>query len=121
MKKLVFVFLGVLLLLACEEIINEENIENDSVTILAPSANSTLKTNTEISYHWQTISGASDYELQIASPNFQQATKIVLDSVMMGTFFSVDSLKAGNYEWRVRALNSAFASPYTTNSFSVEP
>lgn len=120
MKNYVFILLWVFLALSCEEIINEENISTATVIVLAPTNDSTLKSNAQINYNWQPIDGASNYELQIASPNFIEATQIQLDSVVTNTILQLDSLKIGEYEWRIRALNSAFSTVHTTNNFSVE-
>lgn len=120
MKKFVLIFLWVFVVYACEEIINEENITEDVIVTLAPANSSALKTNEQINYNWQPISGASNYELQVATPSFDQATQIQLDTIITGTTFTLDSLKTGSYEWRVRALNGAFQTEYVTNDFTVE-
>ena len=120
MKKLIFIFLWAIAILACEEIINEENISKDTVSVIAPTHNSTLETKKEINYNWQSIDGARNYELQIATPNFDDAAQIHVDTIVTNVLFSVDSLEAGDYEWRVRALNGAFSTAYSTNGFIVE-
>ncbi len=102
---------------SCEEIINVENISNDNVQILAPTNNAQLSDGA-ISFNWQGLSGADSYELQIATPNFASATQIVLDSTVNSNSFT-KTLSAGAYEWRIRALNSAFATPYTANAFNI--
>ena len=120
MKKFIFIFLWVFFVLACEEIINEENISNNVVIAVAPIENTALKTGEQINYNWQNVVGASNYKLQIASPNFGSTTQVQLDTLIPTTSFSIDSLKSGSYEWRVRALNSAFSTSFTTNGFTVE-
>jgi len=104
-------------LFSCEEIINVENISNDTVEILAPTNNAALADGT-ISFNWQGLSGADGYELQIATPNFASATQIVLDSIVSANSFT-KTLEAASYEWRIRGVNSAYATVYTTNGFNV--
>ncbi len=113
-------FLLLLLIVSCQEIINEENISNDTIQLLAPGNNSVLATNQKISFNWQPLTGASDYRLQVATPNFTTANQIVLDTLISGNAFAVDSLAAKSYEWRVKGQNSAFETGYTSNHFTVE-
>ncbi len=115
-RGVVFLIVSILLL-SCEEIINVENISNDTIQILAPTNNAQLADGA-VSFNWQGLSGADGYELQIATPNFAAATQIVLDSTVSSNSF-IKTLTAGAYEWRIRGVNSAFATPYTANSFSI--
>ena len=119
MKKFIVVF-ALIGLLNCEEIINEQNITNDTIHLLSPTENSILEANTKIAFHWEALIGATDYQFQVAEPNFSNAIQIVKDTVVQRTDFGIDSLKASHYEWRVRALNSAYETGYTTNGFVVE-
>ena len=119
MKKAI-TFLLLLLTLSCEEIINEQNITSDSVSLLAPSEDSTLNTNQKITFTWAGLSGATQYHLQIATPAFTNAVQIPLDTLVTKTNFTIDSLPSNNYQWRIKAVNSAFETTYTTHNFSVE-
>jgi len=120
MRRLIFIFLCMFVAVSCEEIINEPNISNDTVVALAPINIPSLKEKEQINFNWQPVAGSNSYELQIATPNFSQAAQIQLDTLIENVSFSIDSLKLGNYEWRVRALNSAFETAYTTNGFTVK-
>jgi len=119
MKKIITIFL-MISMLSCEEIINEQNITTDTINLLAPTENVTLKTQTKITFHWEVLNGATEYQLQIAEPNFSSANQIVHDTLLHKNSFIIDSLQVSNYEWRVRALNSAYETGYTTNGFGVE-
>jgi hypothetical protein len=117
MKKCIAIF-ALIGLLSCEEIINEVDITKDSVELLAP-ANSVTLTVGDIAFIWQDVPDATNYKLQIAQSNFSNATQIVMDTLIQRTGFSIDSLTTGHYEWRVKALNSAYETVYTTNGFVV--
>ena len=120
MKKII-VILMLLFMFGCEEIINEQNITYDTIDLLAPSENVILKTGTAITFNWQTLNGATEYQFQIAEPNFNSANQIAMDTLLQRRIdFSIDSLAANTYEWRVKALNSAYETVYTTNGFVVE-
>ena len=120
MKKTI-PFLLLILTLNCEEIINEQNISNDTITVLAPTENTVLPTGQKITYSWETLNGANSYRLQIARPTFSNANQLVLDTLVTTTRFTLDSLIENNYQWRVKGLNTAFESNYTTVTFTVEP
>ena len=110
--------LFVIVLISCEEIINEENLENDQVTIIAPVNNSQLTAGV-IFFDWQPVEGARSYTIQITQPNFNQAEQLLLQQTDSITNTSLN-ITAGTYQWRVRAENDAFTSPYTTQTFTVQ-
>ena len=75
MKKTPIIIL-LIFTLGCEELINEPNISNETVLILAPSSNAELAAKSKINYHWQELAGASEYQLQVATPTFINAQQI---------------------------------------------
>ena len=116
MKKLVVLIL-ICCLAGCEEILTEEDITADSVSLLAP-ANGVNLVSGDVIFSWQTVNGASDYELQVATPSFENAEQIVLDTIVSGASFT-QLLTANDYEWRLKALNSAYETNYTISAFEV--
>lgn len=103
--------------ISCEELINEEDISKDSVQLLAPTNNSTIDEG-DIGFNWKALSGADDYKLQVATPNFTSAIQVVLDTTISKNSFT-STLIAGEYEWRVKALNSAYETEFTTHALIV--
>lgn len=103
---------------SCGEIIFEHDISDSYVNVLAPTNNTTLTTG-NISFNWETVSDADKYQIQIATPNFANAKQIVLDSLTENASY-VLQLLPNNYEWRVRAVNSAFETAYFTNVLYVD-
>lgn len=108
------------LMFSCEEIINEQNINNKNIQLLAPTNNAIIAKKTAISFHWETLTGATKYQLQIATPNFENATQIKLDTVISNHRFTIDSLSIKAYEWRVRGVNSVYETAYSAHIFTVE-
>jgi len=119
MKKPITILL-LISILNCEEIINEQNIANDTLNLSAPSENVIINSDTKIIFNWEALNGATDYQLQIAKPNFANANQILKDTLIQRTDFVLDSLPVSNYEWRVKALNSAYETMYATHGFVVE-
>lgn len=116
-KYLLLIFCVFTLFISCEEIINEINIENRNVVLVAPSTGSNLTTGVN-TFSWEPMEGARNYRIQIAKPNFNAPDQIVVDSLVTTNSFSI-SLSANNYEWRVRGENGAYTSPYTSRMFNV--
>ena len=116
MKKIVVLIL-ICCLAGCEEILYEEDITTKSVSLLAPTNGVSLVTG-DVIFNWQTVNGATDYELQVATPSFENAEQIVLDTIVSGVSFT-QLLEANIYEWRLKALNSAYETNYTKSDFEV--
>lgn len=105
---------------SCEEIINEPNISNESIKLLAPANDTSLDKGKSVSFNWDYLGDATYYHLQLATPSFAQAAQIKLDTIVNINQFSLDSLDINSYEWRVKGLNSAYETGYSINSFVVE-
>ncbi|TJY37398.1 hypothetical protein [Pontimicrobium aquaticum] len=117
MKKLLFVYI-VFSLTSCEELLEIENISNKSITVLAPTDMAVLN-QTNLTFNWDTIEGADSYHIQIATPTFNEALQIVKDTLISQNQISI-TLEANQYQWRVRGENSAYRTPYTMQSFTIE-
>ncbi|MFV0571690.1 MAG: hypothetical protein ACK5M1_04555 [Xanthomarina gelatinilytica] len=118
MKKIIFIILFGVVILACDDIIEVEDISERTVTVLAPTDESIL-TITDVNFSWNDVEDSEQYRLQIATPDFETATQIVLDTTIVFTNFT-KTLELGNYEWRIRAENSDYQTAYTTQRFSIE-
>ena len=117
MKKLLYALGLVCCFVGCDDIIEVEDISNKTVTILAPTHESVVNT-TDVIFSWETLDEAESYTLQIATPNFENAQQILLDSTVSITSFS-NQLDFGTYQWRIRAENSVYTTAYSTQTFSV--
>lgn len=114
--KLIALFV---LIASCDDIIEVEDISQKTVTILAPT-NSSVLSSSNVTFSWQSVTDADHYRLQLATPSFSEATQIVVDSLVTITSFSTE-LTPKNYEWRIRAENTGYATAFSTQSFLVEP
>jgi hypothetical protein len=116
MKKKILFVATLFLLCNCEAIF-VENISEETIVLLAPTNTSEVISGT-IQFNWQELAEAIEYEVQIAKPNFANASQILLDSLTTAAVILKD-LEVGAYEWRVKALNSGYITNYSTNSFLV--
>lgn len=85
---------------------------------MAPTEGAIIDT-AHVDFHWEIMEDATQYQLQIATPSFAEAIQIVLDTTVVDNYFS-ETLMNNSYEWRVRAINSAYKSDYSTNSFVMQ-
>lgn len=122
-KIVMGVFLLIFFLSSCEELLEVPDISNESVELLAPSE-STIVTDSIINFSWNEVFEATQYQVQVAAPNFENAaqividTTIVIDSTFTGTRI-IKSLVNSGYEWRVKAINSGFETEFSSNKFEV--
>lgn len=117
MKKIVMLIIC-FCALACDDIVGVDDISDQIVTVLAPANGVTLDI-TDLTFTWEGVENASEYQIQIATPSFQEATQILTDTIVTTTRLS-RTLTPNTYEWSVRALNSDFVTNYTTQSFTIE-
>ncbi len=96
------------------------DISNTPVVLSSPADNATFSDSETINFSWETIDGATEYVLQIATPNFESPTKTVEDKTLTETTFSVSSLEKENYQWRVKAKNAIHKTNYTTRNFIIQ-
>ncbi|TXK78900.1 hypothetical protein [Mesonia sp. K4-1] len=114
---LIIILIASTMLTGCEDIIEVDNISEERVKLLAP-ADDVISNSTTISFSWEMIEEADAYQLQVAKPSFEEAIEIVTDTTSSSTRYS-ETYSEGNFEWRVKALNSAYETEYTTHSFSI--
>lgn len=80
------------------EIIDSDDLSNDIVTLISPSADSYFH-NGEITFRWDELPKASQYIFEILDyPEFRDTTDV---SVLTKEI----DLEDGEYEWRIKAVN----------------
>ncbi len=104
-------------LVSCEKIF-EENIEKKTIVILAP-ADSAIVEGQTVTFWWEAIEGAAGYELQVVAPAFQSASNLWLDTIVEENKFTF-LFSPGNYEWRIRGINSAYQTAFSYAVFTVD-
>ena len=102
----------------CEQIIEVEDISNEHIVVLSPVNNTTLTSN-EVNFTWEPLDFAEQYQLQIAHPNFEAAEVFVEDTIITANSF-IKPLVTNTYQWRIRALNFAYETQYTTQNLTIE-
>ena len=110
--------------LGCQDILEVSDITQEQVLLLAPMNNTIVK-DSVVLFTWNGVVEAESYLVQLATPNFENASQIVLDSIIVldSTFVGTrvsKALRRLKYEWRVKAMNSSFETPFSTALFSVE-
>jgi hypothetical protein len=105
------------MLFSCKDIL-EEDLEKKEVTILSPE-NGITTSESPINFIWEKVDGADQYEIEIATPSFSNIRQIILDSIISESKFSI-ALNPGGYEWRVKALNSAYETAYTSRFITID-
>lgn len=118
-KSVSIVLLGLVLLsTGCKEFI-EPSIENKKVILLAPS-NATESSQYSQTFWWDYVENALQYRLQVVSHDFNNASRLILDTVVTDNKFTY-TLDPANYEWRVSAENGSSATPFTKATFVIRP
>ncbi|WP_236554636.1 hypothetical protein [Flavobacterium sp. 9AF] len=113
-----YIFLSFLFLyLGCEEIVLEADISDKQLVVLAPTDNAQFNS-TSVTFTWEPLEDATKYQIQIAKPTFENATEIILNTETTETTFT-QQLNVGTYEWRIRALNSSYSTPFVTRKLTV--
>ncbi len=102
---------------SCEEILLEKDISKSAVALVAPANNSQFNS-TGVTFTWDNVTDATDYQLQIAKPNFANPLQILLDTKIKTTSFT-QQLPIGEYEWRVRAINSGYNTDYVSRFVTI--
>lgn len=99
--------------------INGEFIDvSDQVIELTAPAQGVVISTTSVNLNWETLPDVSEYEIQIASPDFENPEQIVVDTAVSQSSYTA-ILEDGDYQWRVRGLNGMSQTGYTTRDFSI--
>tara|TARA_R110002072_G_scaffold7503_2_gene40924 strand:+ start:722077 stop:723009 length:933 start_codon:yes stop_codon:yes gene_type:complete len=121
MKGISILITILILLTSCDDggLLIETEITDKTVVLIAPAKDAEVTEGT-INFNWEEVEDASEYELQVAQPNFENTQQLFLNSVDSIPSATTE-LRSGQYEWRVRALNSNSSTPYSTATFMVVP
>lgn len=110
MKKILTLFVGLILFVSCDKFIATD-ISELTPAIILPAANDTVQKN-PVHFKWEEINGATDYHLEVVSSGFSSINSFDLDTIIQGTdfYFALDS---NEYEMRLSATNGAYDSQTT--------
>ena len=76
--------------------------------IVVPNDGQTVSQN-PVHFKWESMSGATRYRLQVVSPSFDNISVYAIDSVIIGTDFSI-ALDSNSYELKLTAMNAGYTS-----------
>lgn len=108
---------SILFFCSCSEIVEEKDLAEKTVNLVAPVNNAQFFSS-GVTFSWEALKGATQYQIQIAKPNFSNPLQIVIDSNINTNSFT-QQLPIGDYEWRVKALNNSSSTNYTTRFIAV--
>lgn len=92
------------------EILNNDDFQNNTVVLLTPSNNLITK-NAAHKLSWQSIIGASEYQLQVYDGNNSLVKEQSTSTTSIDYTFS-----DGSYSWKVRATNGSKVTLYSTRT-----
>ena len=113
----VLLFGSLLFAVSCEDIF-EKDITNKELLLIAPGDSLKTSFSTQ-TFWWEELDGALTYTLQVVSPSFASIEKVLVDTTLKKNKFTLN-LYPGKFEWRVRAENGSFKSPYIIRTIQVD-
>lgn len=81
------------------------NLSSQLLTLISPSDNAYLNNNT-VTFNWQTLSAALNYQFQLSSPDFTSAGNVVIDTAINAATISLTIPTEGSFSWRTKAMNN---------------
>ena len=118
MKNLIIIFSIALIAISCTKDFVVKDIKNASITINAPADNLNTPTNA-ITFWWEELDGAENYNLQIVKPNFGAVQQLLVDTNITGNKFYY-TFSPGTYQWRIKAMNAGGSTVYFTRNIIID-
>ena len=97
--------------------INLPHISTSNTSLLFPRKDAEI-TSSDVTFSWENIVLASQYRFQLAHPNFNEATSLLVDSIIQHPRLQHKLPMAGNYSWRVRGENNTGVGDYSEGQFN---
>ncbi|MCR5496791.1 MAG: hypothetical protein K6F48_03035 [Paludibacteraceae bacterium] len=117
MLKRLFYFFPLFILIGCQDLMVSD-ISDSKVEIYAPQKGAAL-TSSNITFWWSNVEDASFYNIQVASPSFDEAQTLWHDSIVSSNKIRF-ALEPGLFEWRIKAINDISETKFTTASFRID-
>lgn len=108
----------IVLMFSCDDFFVED-ISKSQLQLKTPSTGYQSE-DKKISFRWEEVPKAVNYKLEVVSPGFSKNHKLVFEKLLSQPQFDT-VLVTGDYEWRVKAMNSASETDYSSSSFSILP
>ncbi|MCD8185087.1 MAG: hypothetical protein LUD68_01090 [Rikenellaceae bacterium] len=94
------------------------DLSTAGVTVLSPKEGARVESR-EVLFAWEALSGAEDYRITLAKPDFDRPEQWLDDTVLSETTYRME-LQDGEYQWRIQGRNTSSQTSVTTLSFRVE-
>jgi hypothetical protein len=117
MKISATILMIILFISACDDIF-ETDISSEQVVVLSPGDDITLS-DQNVSFWWESVDHADSYTLHIVLGSFEHITKVICDTTVSEHLIT-KNLQPGDYEWRLKAVNSISETEFTTASFIID-
>ena len=95
-----------------------QNLITQTILLVGPEENQS-QSDSMVSFLWQEVEVASNYRIQIATPDFSNSSFIIEDLIVDSDNYSTN-LPEGDYQWRVRGENDTSVTPYSTGTFFID-
>jgi hypothetical protein len=102
----------------CNDIM-EEDISNVEINLISPLEGYQYDIYNQ-AFWWEKSKKTELYHLQIVEGDFQTVKALILDTVIKTTQFNY-TLFPASFEWRVRAINGAYESGFSTRKLVIVP
>jgi hypothetical protein len=116
-KLSIIISISVLLFSACS-LIFEADISDSVVNILSPT-DSLKTTENEITFWWDKVPDAENYNLQIVSPSWDLIDALIVDTNLSGNKYTM-MLSPGDYDWGVSAYNNSSSTSYSVQHLIID-
>lgn len=89
------------------------DLTSQIVVLQTPSDDVYLNTTSQ-TFTWNSLYSATEYKIQLASPDFSSTSNISLDTNIENNSLTYSVSEEGAYEWRVMAINTTSQSPFSS-------
>lgn len=114
--KLLIVAAATGILAGCDDIF-EKDISVEEPVVFTPVEGQTVLQG-DVLFWWDFMNGADYYQVQIARPGFDLIDKLVSDTILEANKL-VLNMEAGTCEWRIRACNSVYCTPFIRRTLTI--
>lgn len=94
----------------------QSSIKPQKVQLNSP-ANNLLTNQTNLSFSWGSLSGATRYHIQVDTASFTDTAKLFYNKTIPGQLISVALSRDQVYQWRVRAENDTAQSQWSSINY----
>lgn len=116
--KFIFTLLFISILYSCTKDFIIKDIKKDTVKVISP-ADGLSTPNNLVTFWWDELDGAENYNLQIVKPNFNSVIQLLIDTIITTNKFNY-TFTPGTYQWRIKAINGGGNTLYTTRTIVID-